>query len=88
MIRKLCLNLMIWASILANVAFLVESRQTCDHLIDASINTIKYLNGPQGGCTGTQISPWILSKKDGDSILIFYGDGLTINFPWEHALHE
>ena len=67
-------NLMIWASILANATFLVESRQTCDHLIDASINTIKYLNGPQ-------ISPSILSKKDGDSIPIFEGNGLIINFP-------
>ena len=81
-------NLIIWVSILANAVFLVESRQTCDHLVDASINSIKYLNGPQGGCIGPQIYPWILSKKDGDSIPIFDGDGLIINFPWEQALHE
>ena len=74
-------NLMIWVRILANEASLVESRQTCDHLVYASTKTIKYLKGSQGGCTGPQISPWILSKKDKDSILIFYGDGLINNFP-------
>ena len=56
-------------------------RQTCDHLIDTSINTIKYLNGPDGGCIGPQISPWILSNKDGDSIAIFKGDGMIISLP-------
>ena len=54
-------------------------RQTCDHLVDASINTIKYLKGP--GCMGPQISPWILSKKHGDSIAIFKGDGMIISLP-------
>ena len=54
-------------------------RQTCDHLVDASINTIKHLNGPDGGCIGPQISPWILSKKDGDLIAISKGDGLIIS---------
>ena len=34
---------------LANATFLVENRHTCDHLVDASIKTIKYLNGPQCG---------------------------------------
>ena len=66
---------MSWANILANAAFLVESIQAGDHLVDASINNIKYLNGPQGGCIGPQISPWNLSKKYGDSIPIFDGDG-------------
>ena len=33
------------------------------------------------GCIGSQISPWILSKKDGDSTTIFEekdGDSTTI----------
>ena len=67
--------------------FRLESRQTCDRLLDASINTIKYLKGPHGGWIGPHISPWILSRKDGDSIRTFYGDGLVINLPWEYASH-
>ena len=35
------------------------------------------------GCIGSQISPWILSKKDGDSTIIFEGNYLLINLPWE-----
>ena len=53
--------------------------QICDHLVDASINTIKYLNGPNSRCIGPQISPWIFYKKDGDLIAIFKGDGLIIS---------
>ena len=34
---------------------------------------------------GPQISPCILYKNEGDSIATFVGDGLTINFPCEHA---
>ncbi|KAK9121624.1 hypothetical protein Scep_002263 [Stephania cephalantha] len=41
------LNLMICAKSLANATLRVESKQTCDHLVDASIKTMKYLNGPQ-----------------------------------------
>jgi hypothetical protein len=42
---------------LVNATFLIEGRQICDNLIDASINTIKYLNGSPGGCIGPQKSP-------------------------------
>ena len=63
------------------------NKQTCDHLLDASINTIKYLKDPHGGWIGPHIPPWILSIKDGDSIRTFDGDGLVINLPWEHATH-
>ncbi|KAK9163158.1 hypothetical protein Syun_004060 [Stephania yunnanensis] len=41
------LNLMISAKSLANATLRVESKRTCDHLVDASIKTMKYLNGPQ-----------------------------------------
>ena len=68
--------------------FLVDSKQTCDNLVDASINTIKYLNWPPGGCIGSQISHWIFSKKASDSIAIFEGDDLVISLPWEQALHR
>ena len=56
--------------------------------MDALINTMKYLNDPHGGCIGPQISPCIHSKNEIDSFLIFSGDGLIINFPCEHAVHE
>jgi hypothetical protein len=42
--EKLVFNLMTCASILAKTLLRVDSRQTCDHRVDASINTIKYLN--------------------------------------------
>ena len=75
-------NLIIWAWSLVNATFLVESKQACDHLVDALIKTIKYLNGPHDGCIGPQISSLILSKKDGDSKTIFFffeKDGLVIS---------
>jgi hypothetical protein len=41
---------------LANASFRVDRRHTCDHLVDASIKIIKYLNGPNNGFIGPQIS--------------------------------
>jgi len=31
--------------------------------VDTSINTMKYLNDPHGGCIGPQISPCIRSRN-------------------------
>jgi hypothetical protein len=45
-------NLIIWASNLANVRLRVDNKHTYDHIVDASIKTIKYLNGPYGGWIG------------------------------------
>jgi hypothetical protein len=73
---------------LANATFQLKSKQTCDHLLDALINTIKYLKGLHGGWIGPHISPRILLRKDGDYMTIFDGDGLVINLPWEHVVHE
>ena len=56
--------------------------------MDASINTMKYLDDPHGGCMGPQISLCIHSKNEIDSFLIFSGDGLIFNFPCKHAVHE
>ena len=39
-------SLIICAINLENAIFQLESKQTCDHVLDASINTIKYLKGP------------------------------------------
>ena len=80
-------SLMICANSLANAKFLDDNRQTCDHLVDASMRTIKYRNVPQGGCIGPHISPCILSRKFNVSLLTFPGDGLIINFPCEHGIH-
>jgi hypothetical protein len=35
----------------------VNIRHTCDHHLDASIRIMKYLNSPDNGCIGPQISP-------------------------------
>jgi hypothetical protein len=40
-----------------------DSRHTCDHRMDASIKTMKYMNNPDNGCIGPQISPLILSRN-------------------------
>jgi hypothetical protein len=42
---------------LANAWFHVDKRHTCDHLVDASVKTIKYLNGPDNSFIDPQISP-------------------------------
>ncbi|WRX25035.1 Ribonuclease H domain - like 10 [Theobroma cacao] len=34
-----------------------NNKHTYDHLVDATIKTIKYLNGPCGGCMGPHITP-------------------------------
>jgi hypothetical protein len=41
---------------LAKAWFLVDNKHTWDHLVDASISTMKYLNGPVDGCIDPQIS--------------------------------
>jgi hypothetical protein len=42
---KLVLSLITWAISLENAWFLVDNRSTWLHLVDASISTMKYLNG-------------------------------------------
>ena len=70
-----------------NATFHVDNKQTCDHLLEASINIIKYRNDPHGGCIGPHISPYIHSRNIGNSLSILTGDGLVINFPREQAVH-
>jgi hypothetical protein len=48
---------------LAKAWFGVDNRHTCDHLVDESINTMKYLNDPHNDCIGSQMSPCILSRN-------------------------
>ena len=66
----------------------VEMRQTCDHLVEASIKIIKLRNGPHGGWISPHMSPWIRCKKTGDSNMTLVKHGLIINLPCEHAAHE
>jgi len=40
---------MIWEINFAKAWFLVDSRQTLDHLEEASMSTMKYRNGPVRG---------------------------------------
>jgi hypothetical protein len=72
---------------LANAWFCVDKRHTFDHLVDASIKTIKYLNGHDNGFIGPKISPWIHSRNLSGSSLILIGDGLKINFPVAQVVH-
>jgi len=58
----------------------VDNNQIYDHLVDASIIIMKYLNDPHDGCIGPQISLYIRFEKE-ILISIFLGDGLIINFP-------
>lgn len=76
-----------WATILANAKFLVESKETCNHLVDESMRTKNYLNGPLGGSMGPQISALICSKNLGIEYTIFGIDGRVIIFPCEQAMH-
>jgi hypothetical protein len=84
---KLAFSLMTCAIILAKSWFHVDNRHTCDHLVDASINTMKYLNGPLIGCIGPHMSPCILSRNFSSSVCILRGEGLKINFPVAQAVH-
>jgi hypothetical protein len=75
------------AIILANAWFPVDNRHICDHLVDTSINTMKYLNGPLIGCIGPHMSPYILSRNFSGSVRILRGNGLKINFPVAQVVH-
>lgn len=50
---------------LGKTRFLVDSRDTCDHLDEASMITIKYRKGPDGGSIGLQTSTCRRSKNLG-----------------------
>ena len=79
--------IIIWASNLANAKFWLENKHTCDHLLDAFINTIKYLNDQLDGLIGLHVSPWIRPKNVDNLIFTLIRDGLIINFPWDQLLH-
>jgi hypothetical protein len=75
------------AIILAKTLFCVVNKHTCDHLVDASINTMKYLNDPLTDCIGPHMSPCILSRNFSGSICILRGESLKINFLVAQAMH-
>jgi hypothetical protein len=72
---------------LTKVWFRVDERHTCDHRIDASINTMKYMNGPLIDCIGPHMSPYILSRNFSGLICILRDEGLKINFPVALDVH-
>jgi hypothetical protein len=53
---KFAFNLMTCVTNLAKAWLHVDNRHTCDHHVDASIRSMKYLNGPDNGFIGPQIS--------------------------------
>jgi len=54
------------ANNLANGRLQVHKKQIRDQVVDASIKTMKYLNGPHDRFIGPQMSPCICSKKEID----------------------
>jgi hypothetical protein len=78
---------MTYAIILANAWFRVDNRHTCDHRVDVSINTMKYMNGPLIRCIGPHMSPCILLRNFSGSVYILRGEGLKINFSIAHVMH-
>jgi hypothetical protein len=73
--------------ILAKAWFCVDKRHMCDHRVDASIKTMKYLNGPLIGCIGPHMSHCIFLRNFSGSVCILRGEGLKINFPVAHTVH-
>jgi hypothetical protein len=65
----------------------VDNRHICDHLVDASISTMKYLSGPLIDCIGPHISPCILLRNFSGSVCILRDEGLKINFSIAHVVH-
>jgi hypothetical protein len=84
---KFAFGLMTCAIILPKAWFSVDNRHTCDHRVDALINTIKYLNDPLIGCIGPHMSPCILSRNFSGLVCILRCDCLKINFLAAHAVH-
>jgi hypothetical protein len=84
---KFAFNLVTCGIILAKSWFHIYNRHTCDHLVDASINTMKYLNGPLIGCIRPHMSPYILLRNFSGSVCILRGEGLKINFPVAQVVH-
>jgi hypothetical protein len=78
---------MTYAIILANAWFRVDNRHACDHRVDVSINTMKYMNGPLIGCMGPHMSPCILLRNFSGYVYILRGEGLKINFSIAHVMH-
>jgi hypothetical protein len=78
---------MTYAINLAKTWLYIDRRHTCDHRVDASINAMKYLNGPHNGCIGPQISPWIFSMNFSGSICILRCECFKFNFLVAHVVH-
>jgi hypothetical protein len=72
---------------LAKAWLRVDSKHTWDHLVDASIKTMKYLKRPHNGWMRSQISHWIRSRNLNGSAWILSGEGCKIRFPIAHEVH-
>jgi hypothetical protein len=86
-LEKFAFNIVTCAIILTKAWFHVYNRHTCDHLVDVSINTMKYLNDPLIGCIGLHMSPCILLRNFNGSVCILRGECLKINFLVAQVVH-
>lgn len=75
------------ASNVESPKFWLDNKHIYAHLLDASINTVKYLDDPLGGLIDPHISQWIHFKNVGDSIPTLVIDGLIINSCIENKHH-
>jgi len=64
------------------------NKQICDHLVDALIKIMIYLNDPHDGYIGPQISPCIHSKNEINLFLIFLVIVLLSTFLCERVVRE
>ena len=78
---------MIWARSLGNAAFRVDNKQTCDHLVEASTSTMKYLYGPQAGWIGPLYHFGFSQGNFQTNLVGFTRIGLRFVFPIEQAGH-
>jgi hypothetical protein len=84
---KIAFSLMTCAIILVKAWLCVNNSHTCDHLVDASINTMKYINDPLIGCIGPHMLSCTLLRNFSDSVCILRGEDLKINFLVVQVVH-
>ena len=58
------------------------NKDTSKWLPDASIRTKKYLNVPEEGLIGPQMSPWIQYRDGGNSFGSYHLVGFLLKFLW------
>jgi hypothetical protein len=73
---------------MVNAWFRVDIRHTCDHRVDASMNTMKIPNMVHTMVEWIQMSPWMSSRNISGSNCMLRCEGLKTGFPvMAHEVH-